>query len=123
MTSSPAAIGSLAKTPRPWIVERRTAMRRRCTRGGYPLRGSSFVDQRLTSATYGRHGSLRRLGQAGCAVGTVTPGTTGRTRYDEDVPKAIDTVPFPFGSVSGNDQIGCVPFGAAIVTRMRVPLR
>ena len=36
----------------------------------------------FTIAWYGRHGSLRRLGHGGSAVGTVTPGTTGSTRLD-----------------------------------------
>jgi hypothetical protein len=68
---------------------------------------------------------LRRLGQAGWPVGTATPETTGRTRLDCSLGEnAIDTrdVP-PIGLVSLNDQIGCVPFGAAIVTRIRVPFR
>src|SRR5438552_87086 len=38
----------------------------------------------LVPLTYGydRHGSLRRLGHGGSAVGTLTPATTGRTRLD-----------------------------------------
>jgi hypothetical protein len=53
-----------------------------------------------------------------------TPGTTGSTKNDGiDGPNPIATLPLPLGSVSGNDQIGCVPFGAAIVTRIRVPAR
>jgi hypothetical protein len=35
----------------------------------------------FTNAWYGRQGSLRRLGHAGCAVGTLTPGTIGRARF------------------------------------------
>ena len=37
--------------------------------------------------------------------------------------KATDMFAVPFGSVWPNDQTGCVPFGAAIVRRMREPLR
>jgi hypothetical protein len=67
---------------------------------------------------------LRRLGHAGSGVGTLAPGTTGRTTLDGiDVEKAIETFPLGFGTVWLNDQIGCVPFGAAIVTRMRDPAR
>jgi hypothetical protein len=67
---------------------------------------------------------LRRLGHGGCGVGTLTPGTTGRTRLDGmDVEKAIETVPLGFGCVWLKDQMGCVPFGEAIVTRMRDPAR
>jgi hypothetical protein len=72
----------------------------------------------------GRHGSLRRLGHGGNGVGTLTPGTTGSTTRDGMVDEnAIVAVAVPFGCVSLNDQIGCVPFGAAIVTRMREPAR
>ena len=67
---------------------------------------------------------MRRLGHGGRGVGTLTPGTTGRTRLDGIAAEnAIETVPLGFGSVWLNDQIGCVPFGAAIVTRMRDPAR
>jgi hypothetical protein len=72
---------------------------------------------------------LRRLGQGGSSVGTDTPGTTGRTSLDGMAGEyAIDTderVPFypPCGCVSLKDQTGCVPFGAAIVTRIRERLR
>jgi hypothetical protein len=76
----------------------------------------------FTIGWYARHGSLRRLPQAGSAVGTVTPGTTGSTRLDGMVlENATDVV--PIGTVSSKAQIGCVPFGAAIVTRMRDPVR
>ena len=52
----------------------------------------------------------------------VTPGTTGRTKLDGmAADDAIDTPPPDDGSVKLNAQIGCVPFGAEIVTRMRVP--
>ena len=38
--------------------------------------------------------------------------------------KAIDSLAVPpSGSVCANDQIGCVPFGAEIVTLMREPAR
>ena len=38
--------------------------------------------------------------------------------------KAIDSVAVPVGGwVSSKDQIGCVPFGAAIVTLIREPAR
>ena len=36
---------------------------------------------------------------------------------------AIDTFAVPLGFVWAKDQIGWVPFGAAIVTRMREPER
>ena len=36
---------------------------------------------------------------------------------------AIETLAFPFGSVSLNDQIGWSPFGAEIVMRIREPAR
>ena len=68
---------------------------------------------------------MRRLGHAGNAVGTLTPGTIGRVRLDGMLgEKAIDTLAVPpSGCVWPNDQIGCVPFGAAIVTLMRDPAR
>jgi hypothetical protein len=68
---------------------------------------------------------LRKLGQAGKAAGTLTPGTTGRLRLEGMVlEKAIDSVAVPVGGcVSLNDQIGWVPFGAAIVTLIREPAR
>ena len=76
------------------------------------------------SGTYVRHGWLRRLPQAGCAA-AVTPGTTGSTRLDGIVgDSAIQICEVPLrGSASLNDQTGCVPLGAAIVTRIRVPAR
>jgi hypothetical protein len=40
-----------------------------------------------------------------------------------DGEKATDTVAGPSGTVWANDHIGCVPFGAEIVTRMRDPAR
>jgi len=40
------------------------------------------VPERLTSGTYGRHGSARSPGQGGKPVGTATPGTTGRIGRD-----------------------------------------
>ena len=40
-----------------------------------------------------------------------------------DGEKEIETFPLPFGCVWLKDQIGWVPFGAAIVTRMRDPMR
>jgi len=77
---------------------------------------------RLAIAWYGRHGSLRRLTHGGNGVGTPTPGTTGSTRLDGIVGEnAIDVV-LPLGA-DGKDQIGWVPFGAAIVTRTREPVR
>ena len=85
---------------------------------------SHWVAVLFTIAWYGRHGSLRRLGHAGSGVGTLTPGTTGRTRLDGmDLEMAIETVPVPLGSVWLNDHTGCVPFGAEMVTRMRDPAR
>jgi hypothetical protein len=36
----------------------------------------------LTSGTYGRHGSLRRLGHGGRPVATLTFGTIGRIRLE-----------------------------------------
>ena len=77
----------------------------------------------FTIAWYGRHGSLRRLVHGGSAVGTFTPGTTGSTRLDGIGAGERDRRRVPLGTVSSNDQIGCVPFGAAIVTRMRDPAR
>jgi hypothetical protein len=78
----------------------------------------------FTIAWYGRHGSLRRLGQGGKPVGTLTPETTGSMRLEGiEVDSATATVAVPLGCVWLNDQIGCVPFGAAIVTRMREPAR
>jgi hypothetical protein len=58
-------------------------------------------------------------------VGTLTPGTIGRTRLDGMLgEKAIDSVAVvPAGCVWLNDQIGCVPLGAAMVTLMREPAR
>src|SRR5262249_2971869 len=81
--------------------------------------------QWFASATYGRQGSLRKLGHAGSAVGTLTPGTTGNTRLDGIVGENwSETVAVaPAGCVCANDQMGCVPLGAAIVTRMRDPAR
>ena len=72
-----------------------------------------------------RQGSLRKLGHGGNPAGAVRPGTTGRTRLDGMVGEnATDSVALPVaGCVSPNDQIGCVPFGAAIVTLIREPRR
>ena len=83
-----------------------------------------------------RQGSLRKLGHGGKSVGTLTPGTTGRVRLDGIVlEKATDSLAVlpRAGCVSHaaevqpvigpNDQIGCVPFGAAIVTLRREPAR
>src|SRR3954464_14219741 len=83
------------------------------------------VDDRLTNGTYVRQGSLRRLGQAGCAVGTDSPKTTGSTRLDGiDGANATDTrAVLPAGCVWSNDHTGCAPLGGAIVTRIRVPAR
>ena len=55
----------------------------------------------------------------------MTPGTTGRVRLDGIVlENATDSVGVPVeGRVSLNDQIGWVPFGAAIVTLIREPAR
>ena len=50
-------------------------------------------------------------------MGTLTPGTIGRMRLDRLVGEnsiATFDVP-PSGCVWLKDQIGCVPFGAAIV--------
>jgi hypothetical protein len=71
---------------------------------------------------------LRRLGQGGKPVGTSTPGTTGRTRLDgisaEDAIDTVEVVPeVPAGWVSPKDHTGCAPFGAAMVMRMRDPVR
>jgi hypothetical protein len=65
---------------------------------------------------------LRRLAHDGIAVGTLTPGTTGSTSRDGMVEEnAIEAT--PVGFVWLKDQMGCVPFGAEIVTRMRDPVR
>ena len=67
---------------------------------------------------------MRILGQGGSRVGTPTPGTTGRIRLEGIFSeKATDIFAVPCGSVWTNDQTGWVPFGAAIVKRMREPLR
>jgi hypothetical protein len=67
---------------------------------------------------------LRKLPHDGSVVRTLTPGTTGSTSLDGiDEEKAIETVPAGFGSVWLKDHTGCVPFGEAIVTRMRDPAR
>ena len=68
---------------------------------------------------------MRRLGQAGSAVGTLTPGTIGSVRLDGMLGQnAIDSAAVvPGGCVSPNDHTGSVPFGAAIVTRMCEPAR
>jgi hypothetical protein len=68
---------------------------------------------------------LRRLGHGGNGDGTVTPATTGSARLDGiALENATDSVAVPVGgSVSPNDQIGWVPFGAAIVTLIREPAR
>jgi hypothetical protein len=68
---------------------------------------------------------LRRLGHGGNVDGTLTPGTTGRVRLDGMVlENATDSVAVPAeGCVTLNDQIGWVPFGAAIVTLIREPAR
>src|SRR5579872_674413 len=86
----------------------------------YPRQGAEV----FTIAWYGRHGSLRRLGHAGRAVGTLTPGTTGSTRLEGiDFEMATDTVAVPVGTGWANAHTGCVPLGAEIVTRMREPAR
>jgi hypothetical protein len=67
---------------------------------------------------------LRRLGHGGIGVGALSPGTTGRIRLDGlERENRIDTFAGPDGMVLLNDQMGCVPFGAAMVTRIRVPAR
>ena len=82
------------------------------------------LDIRLTIGAYVRHGSLRRLGHGGWLVGMVTPGMTGSTRLDGIVREnAIDTCAVLAGTVWLNDQIGCVPLGAAMMIRIRVPFR
>jgi len=86
------------------------------------LEAHGVCDVKRGVGWYVRQGSLRRLLQGGNGVGTVTPGTTGSTRLDGMVDEnAIDVA--PLGTVSSNAQIGCVPLGAAIVTRMRDPVR
>jgi hypothetical protein len=79
---------------------------------------------RARAQTY-RQGSFRRLGHGGSPAGALTLETTGSTRLDGMVGEnAIDSVAVPVdGCVSSNDQIGCVPFGAAIVTFIREPVR
>jgi hypothetical protein len=73
-------------------------------------------------AWYARQGWLRRLPHGGSVFGTTTPGTTGSTMLDGiAVENATDVR--PIGTVSSNAQIGCVPFGAAIVTFKREPAR
>jgi len=75
--------------------------------------------------TAARQGSLRRLGHGGWGEPMVTFGTTGSTRLEgrfaDEATYTCDVV--PAGSVSSKDQIGWVPFGAAIVTRIREPAR
>src|SRR3954454_18615431 len=96
----------------------------------FPARGGSSFPSAAGQgpaivAANGRHGSLRRLGHGGRAVGTPTPATTGRTRPEGMLGEnwmATDEVPLG-GSVSLNDQVGCVPLGAAIVTLIREPAR
>jgi hypothetical protein len=68
---------------------------------------------------------LRRLGHGGRPLETLTPGTTGSVRFDGMVGEnAIDSVGVaPTGCVWLNAQIGCVPFGAAMVTLIRDPAR
>jgi hypothetical protein len=57
-------------------------------------------------------------------VGTETCGTTGSIRLDRIRREcATNTSAVRFGTVLLNDQIGWSPFGAAIVIRIRVPLR
>jgi hypothetical protein len=79
----------------------------------------------LVNGTAGRQGSLRRLGQAGCAEPMVTAGTTGRIRregiFGEEATYTFAVV--PAGSVSSKDQTGWAPFGAETVTRTREPAR
>jgi hypothetical protein len=78
----------------------------------------------LAVGAYDRHGSLRRLGQGGNPAGGETPGTTGSTKLDGmlgDI--AIETCEVPVGTACANAHTGCAPFGAAIVTRIRVPAR
>jgi hypothetical protein len=79
----------------------------------------------LVNGTKARQGSLRRLGQGGYPESMLSPGTTGRTSRDGCL-REDDTHTFavPFaGRGSEVDQIGWVPFGALIVTRMREPFR
>jgi hypothetical protein len=68
---------------------------------------------------------LRRLGQAGRLVGTLTPATIGRVTLDGVLGEnAIESLAVPSsGCVCANDHTGCVPLGAEIVTLMREPLR
>jgi hypothetical protein len=88
------------------------------------LRCCPSVPARFLIATYARQGSLRRLGQAGSGLCAATPGTTGSTTLDGIFREnAIETVAVPLGAVSPKDQMGWVPFGAAIVTRIREPVR
>src|SRR4051794_23350558 len=71
-----------------------------------------------------RHGSARRPGHGGRAVGTLTSGITGNCRRDGFFfPYVNATVARPFGWVSPNDQIGWSPFGAVRITRIRESLR
>ena len=67
---------------------------------------------------------MRRLGHAGSPVGTVTPGTIGSVRLEGMLgEKAIDSFAVvPAGSVWLNAHTGCVPLGAAIVTRPRTSI-
>src|SRR5581483_40665 len=77
-----------------------------------------------TSGVYGRHGSLRRLGQGGSGEEACRPAITGSTRLDGCVgEKAMSTVDVPAGTVWPKDHTGCAPFGAAMVTRRRDPAR
>jgi hypothetical protein len=90
-----------------------------------PQRCRTTYEPSFTSASYARQGSLRKLGQAGSPVGTLTPGTIGSVRLEGMLgEKAIDSLAVaPSGSVWPNDQIGWVPLGAEIVTRTREPAR
>src|SRR5262249_43763783 len=100
---------------RDWLVLVALALRV-VSRGQEPL---------FTYAWDGRQGSLRRLGQGGSPVGTLTPATIGRVRLAcMPGPNAIDTsAVVPSGFAWLNDHTGCVPFGAEIVTLMREPAR
>ena len=57
-------------------------------------------------------------------MGTFTPGTTGSTTREGCLGEnATETVAWPFGLVSAKLQTGWLPFGAAIVIRIRDPAR
>ena len=82
--------------------------------------GGHVVHDRLVA----RQGSFRRLGHAGRGRGYLH---SWNNRKDEARRHRLGerdrTVAVPLGTVCPKDHIGCVPFGAEIVTRMLDPAR